>query len=479
MWKNNLIIHLLLSLGCVLFVSCGEKLPSESTDRCPVVFPDYCGVTIPRGIAPLNFSIPNAADMVVDVKDYSSGKVLHVTGGDHIEMDIGEWHDLISNADSIEVTVSAWTAANPNGIRYAPFWIYVTNDEIDEWIMYRLIPPGYEGWNKMGIYQRNMTNFDELVITDNSDNGRGCMNCYAACQGNPDNFTFHSRGENGGTVIKRGENIYKINLKSLEPGLQGSYNAWHPSARYIAFSSNTTVQSFMSRSRDKIEGYDLRGDIIVYDVVNNKVSVDRRFTDDLSLESFPTFSPDGKWLYFVSAKPVIMPTEYDKLRYNILRVPFDVETAELGDLDTLFSAHEMQKSAIIPRISPDGRYLMYSTSPCGALNLYHNDADLEMIDLQTGNIDACDMLNSNQSESYHNWSSNGKWIIFSSKRVDGRFTRVFFSHWNGSSWSKPFMLPQENPKHNTLSMYAYNIPDFIVKPVEISRSMLKQLIGKK
>ena len=464
---------------CASFVSCREKVTGESTDRWPDIFPDYCGVTIPRGIAPLNFSIPDATDMVVDVRDYSSGKVLHVTGSDHIEMDIEEWHDLIVSADSLEVTVSVWSATKPNGIRYAPFWIYVTNAEIDKWIMYRLIPPGYEGWNKMGIYQRDITNFDELVITDNSDNDRGCLNCHAACQGNPDNFTFHSRSENGGTVIKRGENIYKVNLKSLEPGLQGSYNAWHPSARYIAFSSNTTVQSFMSRSKDKIEGYDLRGDIIVYDVEKNKVSVDARFTDESSLESFPTFSPDGKWLYFVSAKPVNMPTEYDKLRYDILRVPFDVETAELGDVDTLFSSYEMCKSAIIPRISPDGKYLMYSTSPCGALNLYHNDSDLEMIDLLTGDVIACEALNSNQSESYHNWSSNGKWIIFSSKRIDGRFTRVFFSHWDGCGWTKPFMLPQKDPKHNTLRMDAYNIPDFIVKPVEINRGILKKLIGKK
>ena len=479
MFKNIVIKLFVLVLAYVSFVSCQEKVPGENTDRQPEIFPDYCGVTIPRGIAPLNFSIPGATDMVVDVRDCASGKTLHVTGHDHIEMDIDEWHDLIACADSLEVTVSAWTEAKPGGIGYAPFRVYVTDDGIDGWIMYRLIPPGYEGWNKMGIYQRNLTNFDEWVITDNSDNNRGCMNCHAACQGDPENFTFHSRSENGGTVIKRGDNVYKVDLKSLEPGLQGSYNAWHPNARYIAFSSNMTVQSFMARSRDKIEGYDLRGDIIVYDVEDNRVFYDNRFTNDSTQESFPTFSPDGKWLYFVSAKPVNMPTEYEKLKYDILRVPFDVKSAALGDVDTVFSSYEMQKSAIIPRISPDGRYLMYSTSPCGALNLYHNDSDLEMIDLVSGKVVACDALNSNQSESYHNWSRNGRWVIFSSKRVDGRFTRVFFSHWNGSSWSKPFMLPQENPKHNTLRMYAYNIPDFIVKRVEINRSVLRKLIGKK
>ncbi len=467
-----------LMLG-MLLTACGERVAKDSTDQQPDIFPDYRGVTVPRGIAPLNFSVGEARHLEVEVCDDRNGLALTASGKDHVELDIEGWHQLLASADSVCVTVSAWTDAHPEGITFAPFTIYVSPDSIDPWLMYRLVPPGYEGWNKMGIYQRNLSNFDELTITDNSDNGRGCMNCHAACQGNPDNFTFHSRGSQGGTIIQRKRRLYKVDLKSLEPGLQGSYNAWHPSARYIAFSSNTTVQAFMARSRDKIEGYDLRGDLMVYDVEKNQVITDPRFTNEQTLESFPTFSPDGRWLYFVSAKPVNMPTEYDRLRYDILRVPFDAATARLGDVDTVFSSQRMQRSAILPRLSPDGRYLMFSTSPTGALHLYHNDADLEMMDLATGELVDCRILNSDQSESCHNWSRNGRWVAFSSKRIDGRFTRVFFSHWDGQQWSKPFMLPQKNPRENTLRMYAYNIPDFIVSPVRLDRSALRRLIGGK
>lgn len=48
-----------------------------------------------------------------------------------------------------------------------------------------------------------------------------------------------------------------------------------------------------------------------------------------------TFSPDVKWLYFVSAKPVNMPMEYDKLRYSILHTTFNPITAQLGTVSTL------------------------------------------------------------------------------------------------------------------------------------------------
>ncbi|MBR6846059.1 MAG: PD40 domain-containing protein, partial [Bacteroidaceae bacterium] len=431
---KRIIIRISLILCCgilaVMLYPTEWREPKDTITSAPEIFPDYRGVTVPRGIAPLNFAIKDARHIQVEVRCCTSGRTMTASGKDHIEMDIEEWHRLIQAADSLEFNVSAWTDRHPDGVRYNGFKMYVSPDAIDPWIMYRLIPPGYEGWNKMGIYQRDLSTFEERVIADNTDNGRGCLNCHAACNANPDNFMFHSRGENGGTVIKHDGKLYKINLKALEPGLQGSYNAWHPNARYIAFSSNTTVQSFMARSRDKIEGYDLRGDIIIYDIEKDIVHWDERFTNDSTQESFPTFSPDGKWLYFVSAKPVNMPTEYDRLRYDILRVPFDMTTAKLGAVDTVFSSHNMQRSAIIPRISPDGRYLMYSTSPTGALNLYHNDSDLEMIDLTMGNVIDCAILNSNQSESYHNWSTNGKWIIFSSKRVDGRFTRTFIAHWD-------------------------------------------------
>ena len=120
---------------------------------------------------------------------------------------------------------------------------------------------------------------------------------------------------------------------------------------------------------------------------------------------------------------------------------------------------------------------MYAVSPTGALHLYHEDADLGMIDLETGENVDCLSINSDQSESYHSWSRNSRRVVYSSKRIDGRFTRPFITHWDGKHWTKPFLLPQQNPMHNTLCMMAYNIPDFLTCPVEISRDRIRELIG--
>ena len=143
----------------------------------------------------------------------------------------------------------------------------------------------------------------------------------------------------------------KVDIKAMSKGRHGSYNIWHPSRKYIAFSSNSTHQSFYGQSKNKIEVYDLWSDLIVYDIDNEQVLQDERFTDSLNLEMFPSFSPDGKWLYFSTAKPVKMPMETDKLHYSIVRVPFDETTGELGALDTVYSAHSQGGTAMMPRLT--------------------------------------------------------------------------------------------------------------------------------
>ena len=92
------------------------------------------------------------------------------------------------------------------------------------------------------------------------------------------------------------------------------------------------------------------------------------------------------------------------------------------------------------------------------------------LDLKAGDTSPCTILNSDKAESYHCWSSNGRWVVFGSRRLDGRYTRLYFSHFDGKGqFTKPFLLPQKHPKDNILRMKSYNIPEFVkgeVSPVE-------------
>ena len=125
-------------------------------------------------------------------------------------------------------------------------------------------------------------------------------------------------------------------------------------------------------------------------------------------------------------------------------------------------------SATLPRVSPDGRYLMFTLAESGVFHIWHHDADLWLMDLESGEVRNIEEINSPDTESYHSWSSNGRWVVFSSRRDDGTYTRPFFAHIDKDGhWAKPFELPQADPDYHRQFMKCYNIPEFMKGPVTI------------
>ena len=118
---------------------------------------------------------------------------------------------------------------------------------------------------------------------------------------------------------------------------------------------------------------------------------------------------------------------------------------------------------------------MYTWTLCGTFPIHHKEADLKMMDLKTRKEVSTTKINSGDVESYHFWSSNGKWIVFSSKRIDSRYTRIFIVHWDGKNFGKPFLLPQKHPEANTTLLFSYNIPEFIQAPAVLPKDHLARI----
>ena len=203
-------------------LSCGSGADeaARAVDALPPIYPDYAGVTVPCNIAPLNFKIRGAERIRAEF--VAGGEARFVAEGRKgaIEIPPKKWRALLADADVAEVRVSAWSAAEPEGVRYAPFRIIVSPEPIDERIAYRLMEPGYEGWLQMGIYQRDLTNFDEDVLVDNSVNSTGCVNCHSFRDYSPDEMLFHARGKSGGTVFVRDGRMKKVDLASTPPSVR-------------------------------------------------------------------------------------------------------------------------------------------------------------------------------------------------------------------------------------------------------------------
>jgi hypothetical protein len=112
----------------------------------------------------------------------------------------------------------------------------------------------------------------------------------------------------------------------------------------------------------------------------------------------------------------------------------------------------------------------------GNFPIYQPGADLYLMDLTTRRFERLD-INSPKADTWHCWSSNGRWIVFSSKRRDGLFARPHFSWFDGQGhFSKPFILPQEDPEFYDSFIKTYNLPELIDEPISIPERDLGQAI---
>lgn len=433
--KVPIIPIIILAAGC----TANQRV---STDMYPDIFPDYIGVTVPEGIARLDFELTDGQKFKTSIRK---------------EGDI-DW-----------VTVTTRTTS------YAEFPIYRSKDEIDPYIAYRLIEPGYEGWHDMGLYQRELSSYRETPIVTNKENNGGCVNCHNFDSGNPDRFIFHARGAGGGTVFVDGESVRIQNLAETGPQKQGAYPAWHPGGRYLAFSSNKTEQCFSLTGTQPIEVYDNSSDIIIYDTETGEVITHPAITGTPEMETFPAWSPDGRTLYFCCADSTAnVAQNRGGIRYSIDAIDF-MDGMFADSTRTIWQSDSL--SASFPRVS--GNVLMFTAAAYATFPIWHREADLWVLNLASGEAEKADILNSDDTESYHSWSSNGRWVIFSSRRIDGRYTRLFIAHCNeDGSFDKPFLLPQKHAHDNQLRLKSYNVPEFIKGEVKDRRKEIGKLFAK-
>ena len=472
----------ILSLLLLLLTGCQSR-PQNAvrTDQLPDIYPDYTEVTIPTDIAPLNFSMADDEVTTIDVTvKGAKGGELH-TNGAFADFDIDGWHELLEQNKGGQLTVSVYAEKGGQWTAYRDFTIFVSNYPLDEWgITYRRIPPSYQIYSKMGLYQRCLSTFEENAMLVNTQINGMCINCHTPNKTNPDQYVFHARGANGATIIHRNGKDELLQARNEFLGGAMVYPYWHPKGRYCAFSTNATSQMFHFANKKRIEVYDSKSDVFVYDTETHTILKDTLTMKLLWAENCPVFSPDGKWLYYITAQRQLYPTDYDKERYDLCRVAFDETTGKLGQqVDTLVRAAQTGKSVTWPRPSYDGRYIMYTLADYGYFSIWHPEADLWLLDLQTGETQPITKANSKEAESFHNWTSNSRWFLFTSRRDDGLYTRIYFSSIddNGKA-TKPFLLPQRNPKqYDRRLLDSFNTPDFSARHIETDARTMGQHIG--
>lgn len=477
--KNVPIILLCICIFAVtLYSGCTKNKPRLEdcalVERQPAIYPDYAEITIPPNIAPTNFIIEEKAERYyVNISSEAGGDIDIFSQSANIKIPVKQWRTLLTNnaGKSLQITVFAQDT-NGKWISFSPIENQIASEKIDSHLVYRLMKPLYQFWGKLGIYQRDLTSFNESPIILNSTTGKNCVNCHSFHNYNPDRMMFHMRAGDVGTsmILAYDGEILKVDT-STPFNRATSYRSWHPNGEIIAFAFNVVKQIFHSIGENR-DVYDRVSDLCLYNVKTRTITTSPKISSKEHMETYPEWSPDGKYLYFCSAPSLDTFTQdehpYKQIRYDLMRISYDTENDSWGELETVFKASELGFSVAHPKITPDGKYVLFCMSKYSYFPLYRPESDLWLLNIQSKAIRKADKLNSNRAESYHCWSSNGCWVVFSSKRQDGISTHLYLSYFDANgNFSKPFLLPQEDQEYHRSRVIVYNVPEFVNGPVKI------------
>jgi len=475
------LIRIQIYLIVLLFImsGCGKKPDGNITisDQDPHLEPDYSDITIPPNIAPLNFMIKEKGTAYYVKFSSGNGTEIELTSGNgKIQISQAKWRKMLQRNSGKNINIDIFSKDNDGKwLKYKTFTDKIATEPIDPYIYYRLLYPGYESWAELSINRRSLESFRSTALIENSVVDENCVNCHSFNNGKSDDFLFHMRGTMGGTYFYSGGKFRKINLKTKEMKNGAVYPRWHPSGKFVAFSSNKIIQRFHAADNKKVEVSDLESCLVLYDMEKNEIMNIELTDKDKSMDTYPEWSPDGKYLYFCRAAQIGEKYDFKEIKYNLCRVPFDIDKRIFGKVELVFDAAQINKSIAFPRISPNGKFLVLTLFDYGCFPIWHKEADLYSINLSNFKADRLE-LNSDFSDSYHSWSSNGKWLIFSSKRGDGLTARPYISYMEETGVSeKPFILPQMDPEFYQGFSKSFNIPEFSTEKIDINPGEIRKL----
>ncbi len=455
-------------------------------DRRPRIRPDYVDTVIPPNIAPLNFRVDEpGARYHVEIRSDLGEPITVTTTSPLVTIPRKPWRELLAANRGRRLYFNVRVEGPDGSLRlFDALPNTIAPEDIDGYLVYRLIDMAHNTWGEMGLYERDLEGYHESVVLHNDSFDGGCANCHTFLSNDTRSFILHFRtgGYGSAMLLVRDGVAAKVDTRTGPRSRPGAYASWHPDGRVLAFSLNKVRQFFHSAGRQTMDVMDLESDVALYLLDSNAVISTAALSDPDRMETYPAWSADGKYLYFCSApilwtdRETVPPARFGEVRYDLMRIAYDAETGRGGTSETVLSAKETGLSITQPRASPDGRFLLFCMSGYGTFPVVMEDADLYLMDLATGKYGRLE-CNSDRCEAWHCWSSNSRWIAFASKRDNDLLARPYFSYVDEEGRAhKPFLLPQKDPAFYDSLLLTYNLPELVRRPVPVRGEQVARAI---
>ena len=185
------------------------------------------------------------------------------------------------------------------------------------------------------------------------------------------------------------------------------------------------------------------------------------------------WSPDGRYLVFARAPavdpnpPGAPPARYSgdpnelQIQYDLYRIAFDGGRG--GTPEPVAGASRNGMSNTFPKVSPDGKWIVFVE--CRNGQLMRPDSQLYIVPAAGGQARRM-RCNTARMNSWHSFSPNGRWLVFSSK-ARSPYTQMYLTHIDADGADSPPILID----NSTAANRAVNLPEFVNIPPEGLREL--------
>jgi tetratricopeptide (TPR) repeat protein len=227
-----------------------------------------------------------------------------------------------------------------------------------------------------------------------------------------------------------------------------------PSAYYVTnFKNYNFLQVF----------YPTRGILAWYDRATGRRQPLPGADDPRYVQTDGVWSPDGKYVVFARAEakdphpdgqqPALRANDPNEvqIQYSLYRVPFN--DGKGGQAEPIAGASDNGMSNNFPKVSPDGRWIVFVK--CRNGQLMRPDSQLYIVPA-SGGVARRMRANTKLMNSWHSFSPNGHWLVFSSKSRSP-YTQMFLTHIDDQGNDSPAIYID----NSTAANRAVNLPEFV------------------
>ena len=231
--------------------------------------------------------------------------------------------------------------------------------------------------------------------------------------------------------------------------------------------------------------FPIKGILVVYDRETKKFTELHGADDPKYVQTNAVWSPDGKEILFARAE-AYKPTNLEQknaalidekdvpeftrdhkpFRYDLYRIPFN--DGKGGKAEPVVGASGDGRSNFFPKYSPDGKWVIFCKA--NSYMLLQPDAELYIVPTAGGEARRL-RYNTARMNSWHSWSSNSRWLVFSSK-VNTAYTQLFLTHIDEDGNDSPPVLLERF----TSSDRAANIPEFVKLPGDAIKEIREEFL---